>query len=375
MNDNKTIRRTLRSVLLMMTALMTAACNGESAPEGKPSQPGSAIAFTIDDGTTRASHRTAPNTLTLNGSGTNEQSLKTEGFGVFACYTGYYRYVSSTITSNLMWNQQVTYDNTLSRWAYSPLVYWPATELLDDEAYATFYAYAPYSDATDPYGSIVDFSHPSETGDPWLTYQLGGTMYADGANGWKAKQADLLYDIQKDQQRPYPPTASKVTFQFKHALACVGDEITVTCSDNVQTQLKGLYSSADVTLTLNTLRLDYTLTAKGRLVLNGSDTPNWKVLDSGDATVHRLLVLNPDQVIATATSASVCTLTPYTATNQGLFYIPLEVAGNPQTLTATADYTLSTGTTGQIATTISLSSIRQAGEGRNLNLVLDFSNP
>lgn len=361
MNRNKIM---LIGVCLLHLLLLTA-CTNDERPADLDAQQGSAVAFSVSDGTVRATTRTAQGT-------TDISVLQTEGFGVFACYTGLYRYVSTTITSNLLWNQQVTYDNTLGSWTYSPLVYWPATERLDDEAYATFFAYAPYSNATDPYGSIVDFSVAGETGDPWLTYQLGGTMYADGPNGWKAKQTDLLYDIQKDQQRPYPPTASKVTFQFKHALACVGDQITVTCSDALQSYLKSLYAGSDVTFTLNTLRLNYTLTGKGRLVLNGIDKPNWKTIDSGDPTVTRLLVLNPDQVIATATSASACVLSDFMMNNQGIFYIPLEVAGHPQTLTATADYTLSTGTTGQIATTLSLSSIREAGQGRDLRFVLSL---
>ena len=350
----------------MMLAAVLAACSGETDTDSRGEQ--APVRF----GVGIAATRTAANTLTIDGSGANELSLKSEGFGVFACYTGIHPYVSTSITCNLMWNQQVTYDNTQSVWTYAPLAYWPTTDIEEEVTYATFYAYAPYSDATDPYGCIVDFSYPGETGDPWLTYQLGGTMYADGANGWKTKQADLLYDMQQDQQRPMPPYAHKVHFSFKHALACVGDRITVTCSDALQSKLKSLYTSSNVTLTLNKLRLDYLLTRKGRLVLNSSIQPNWQPVESGDARVHRLLVLNPEHIIATATSASVCTLTDYAVNDQGIFYIPIEVGANAQTVTATADYTFSTGETGQISTTINLSTISNAGNGRNLNLVLDF---
>lgn len=350
----------------MMLAAVLAACSDETGTTSRGEYP------PVRFGVGRTTTRTASNTLTIDGSGANELSLKSEGFGVFACYTGIHPYVSTSITCNLMWNQQVTYDNTQSVWTYAPLAYWPTTDNEDEVSYATFYAYAPYSDATDPYGCIVDFSYPGETGDPWLTYQLGGTMYADGANGWKTKQADLLYDMQKDQQRPVPPHANKVNFSFKHALSCVGDRITVTCSDALQSKLKSLYTSSQVTLTLNKLRLDYLLTRKGRLVLNSSIQPNWQPVESGDARVHRLLVLNPEHIIATATSASVCTLTDYAVNDQGIFYIPIEVGANAQTVTATADYTFSTGETGQISTTINLSTISNAGNGRNLNLVLDF---
>ena len=357
----------LLSGACLLHLLLLTACTNDERPAGPDARQGSAVAFSVSDDTVRATTRTAQGT-------TDISVLQTEGFGVFACYTGLYRYVSSTTTSNLMWNQQVTYDNTLDRWTYSPLAYWPSTESGGDDTYATFFAYAPYSDGTSDAASacIVDFSLPGETGDPWLTYQLGGTMYADGADGWKARQVDLLYDIQRDQQRPYLPSASRVTFLFRHALACVGDRITVTCSDALQAYLKSLYSGSDVTFTLNTLCLAYTLTQKGRLVLNGSATPNWKAVDSGDATVTRLLVFNPDQVIATVTSATDCTLTDYAVTDQGIFYIPLELDGHQQSVTTTVDYTFSTGDSGQLQTTLSLSSIRQAGEERDLRLVLSL---
>ena len=257
-------------------------------------------------------------------------------------------------------------------WTYSPVAYWPDTEGEFDE-YVTFFAYAPYSNgSTDANAAcIVDFSLPGETGDPWLVYQIGGTMYADGADGWKARQVDLLYDFQKDHQKPDTP-AGKVNFSFRHALAYMGDRITVTCSDALQTHLKSLYAGSDVTITLNTLRLDYELTQKGRLILNGNSQPNWQPVNSGDPLVHRLLVLNPDHVLATATSASACTLTDYSVSDQGIFYIPIWVGANPQRLTATAYYTLSTGDEGAVATPLSLGNYTEPGNGCDLNLSLSL---
>lgn len=361
--------------LTAVTMLVSGCSAGDGAQGGEPSAPPIAITFsaaTADD--SRNTTRTAPNTLTLEGSGSNELSLRAQGFGVFASHTGYHPYVSSTTTCNLMWNQQVADTDHDGTWTYSPQAYWPDTEDGLDE-YVTFFAYAPYSNgSTDANAAcIVDFSLPGETGDPWLTYQLGGTMYADGADGWKASQVDLLYDFQKDRKKPDTP-AGVVNFSFRHALAYMGDRITVTCSEALQTRLKNLSNAtgATVTMTLKTLRLDYELTQKGRLILNGSSQPNWQVVNSGDPLVHRLLVLNPDHVLATATSVSNCALTDYTATDQGIFYIPIRVGANTQRLTATAYYTLSTGDEGAIATTISLDNYADPGNGRNLNLSLSL---
>lgn len=358
------------SAFIAGTALMIVfSCSADDAGRGESPLQREAIVFSAQEGTTR----TAPNTLTLDGSGTNEASLKTDGFGVFAATTGFHPYVSSTVSCDLLWNQPVTYDDALSQWTYSPVAYWPNT---DEELteYVTFFAYAPYSDGTDPDGCIVDFSLPGETGDPWLVYQLGGSTTADGANGWKAKQRDLLYDFRKDQQRPYPPTAARVVFSFKHALACVGDRITLTCSDALQTELKELAASTGttVTLTVERLALDYRLTAKARLVLNSSTTPNWKTVESGEPQVHRYLVLNAQQVIATATSGTSCTLTDYAANDQGIFYIPLETGGHAQQVTATVYYRLSTGDEGILKSTTTLSSVAAAGDGRSLHFVLNF---
>ena len=332
-----------------------------------------AIGFSVAN---LATTRTASNTLTIDGSGTNEWSLKAKGFGVFASHTGSHPYVSSTTTCNLMWNQQIEWNSTAVRWTYDPVVYWPNT---DDGAseYVTFFAYAPYSDGSSDESSacIVDFSLSGETGDPWLTYQLGGTTAADGADGWKALQVDLLYDFKKDQVRPDSPSG-KTTFSFRHALACMGDQITLTCSEDLQNRLKALYAStgstSDVTLTLDRLLLDYELTSKAKLVLNGSIQPNWKPLASGEPMVHRYLEFTPAQVIATATSASSCTLTDYTISNQGIFYIPLEVGNNNQKITATVYYTVSTGRTGFVKTTVSLSSVVAAGNGSALRLTLSI---
>lgn len=359
-------------VMTIAAMLLMASCSADDAAKGEaPSLQHQTIAFSVSEAATR----TAPNTLTLDGSGSNEQSLKTEGFGVFSSHTGLHPYVSSTTRSDLMWNQQVAYNTTKSIWDYNPIVYWPNT---DEEMpdYVTFFAYAPYSDGSSDAASacIIDFSLPGETGDPWLVYQLGGTTSADGANGWKARQVDLLYDIQKDQQRPYPPTASKVTFQFRHALACVGDRITLTCSDELQTRLKELSAStgSTVTLTLDRLALDYELTSKAQLVLNGTSSPNWKPVVSGETMVHRYLIIDPEQVIATATSASDCALTDYAVNNQGIFYIPLELGGNSQKLTVRAFYTVSTGDQGKVESTVTLNSVAEAGNGRNLNLTLSI---
>lgn len=362
-------------LLLVSLTLFFFSCSGEAEP-APDRGPGEAIAFTVE--ATGASTRMPYNMMTLDGAGLNEHSLRSEGFGVFASHTGPHPYVSTSTECNLMWNQRVAYDGSAGAWTYSPLVYWPNGTEEDVPEYVTFFAYAPYSDANgdDNSACIADFSLPSEIGDPWLLYQLGGTEEASGVNGWKAKQVDLLYDFRKDEHKP-PTVNRRVSFNFKHALACVGDQITVTASEVLQTKLKSLFTLGDghpVTITLDTLKLDYTLTRKGRLVLNSaSSQPNWQEVISEDLTVHRRLMLLPRQIIASATSASACTLFDYTATDQGIFYIPFERAGNQQKLTVTACYTLSTGDKDAVKTTIALDSRANSGHMSSLRLSLSLA--
>lgn len=353
---------TAAALLLSMT--LPGCTTDESAPDAEAArQP---IAFGTDGiGPTR----TAPGTITLDGTNAGEVSLRSEGFGVFACHTGLHPYVSSSVTPNLMWNQQVTYDNANAVWDYTPLVYWPNTsEGL--YPYVSFYAYAPYAAApgtgtTAAERCIVDMSLPVEQGDPWLVYQLGGSD-----DDWQAHQVDLLYDFQRDQQQG--DVAHRVDFRLRHALACAGDKIQVVCSTELLQQLMNAYSGTPVSITLNRITLAYTLLRKGRLWLNSTDKPRWESVASESPTVERLLTLQPPSghVLATATSATACDTDNYSATNQGIFYIPLSVEGCTQQVTITVDYTTSTGLNGSLTTTVDLTAVAEASTNRSFRIVL-----
>ena len=363
--------------LWLMLAGCTATDDVTGGANGSDGKQGSAIAFSVcSDSTTRAANtRTAQGTMTLDGSGSTV-SLREKGFGVFACHTGTHPYISTSTTSNLMYNQQVTWDHVNSVWDYSPLVYWPVADE-DQTNYVSFFAYAPYS--TNANGCIADMSRPEDTGDPWILYQLGGDSQADGEYGWKAKQVDLVYDFKKDLHRIYPIEKSKVGFEFKHALACIGDQVTVSVGESVKTRLKGIYYGYPVTLTVSTITIDYLLTRKGRLVLNNSSQPNWQAVESEDAKVHRILTYSPNLMMAQATSTSACTTNSFTTgAGNGVFYIPLEAGPDKQKVTVKADYTVTTGSPayviaeGTLEATVDLSYISNASQGRNLNITIQI---
>jgi len=365
-----------RNFIFIATALIFFACAEdlkETVPSSSDFSRGSeAIGF---DATTADTISGSPY-LTRTAVGTmTDATLQTGGFGVFAAHTGLHPYASSDISTNFMYNQKVTYNSTASAWTYSPVKYWPnGIDDAGNKEYISFFAYAPYAvspgvGADNASQCITDISMPYDSGDPWLIYQLGGTR-----DEFTGKQVDLLYAFSKDQQRS-DAVSTKVALQFRHALAGAGDVITVTCSDALQTALKSLYVSSPVRLTLTQLVLNYQLTRKGKLVLNNASTPNWKPVESDDPLVHRVVTLTPNQVIATATAADACTLTDYTSEDLGIFYLPLQVGEEEQLVDVTASYSVSTGFTGTVGTTIYLGTITDPQKNNNFTLTLTGNTP
>lgn len=234
---------------------------------------------------------------------TDESGLKAAGFGVFGCYTGLHRYSESDVNSSFMYNQKVKWVSGDSRWEYEPVKYWPGEE----DHYVSFFAYAPYSPG-DGTGCIPSYVRYQETGDPWILYRI-----ADNVDD----QVDLLYAAPLlDQTRP--AVNERLEFNFKHALACVGEKVTV--STNV--------ANSNYVIHLKEVSIDYTLTAKGRLVLWNRGTANWSaVLSENVVTVRSVSLL-------TAGNESL----PWTVNDKGIFCIPAEAAGYPQKATVRVTY-------------------------------------
>ena len=344
--------------IVILLAVLLSSCSSDVAQEGAGKQV-SAIAFGLSDDATRTAQGT-----------TDLAALRTQGFGVFACHTGLHPYISTSTTPNLMYNQLVGYDDVNGVWTYSPLVYWPNSDEGISE-YVTFFAYGPHSSAAS--GCIVDMSRIDEVGDPWLLYQLGGTE-----SDWQTSQVDLVYDFRRDQVRS--GVSTRVNFSFKHALASIGDRITVSCDESVEERLKGVYEGSTVTLTITGITVDYQLSRKGRLVLNNSTQPNWQAVDSEDSKVHRLLTFAPNLVMAQATSTTESTSTTFdSGTGNGIFYIPMETGSSPQQATVTIDYTVTSGAEvvdeGSASATVPLTFVHNPSEGRDLNITFRIPDP
>ena len=237
--------------------------------------------------------------------------------GVFACYTGAVKYDLSSVSPDFMYNQKVTYDG--SNWAYSPVKYWPN----NSNEYISFFSYYPYvssEKAAKAEDGIIGFSNANAKGDPWLVFKL--------PKGAPVTQTDLLYGTpQFDQVKKHiSGDESKVKFQLNHALACIADTVTVQMTQALYEYMHS--NSLDITIT--GFRIVYSnLTTKARLVLNSTGgQPNWREVISGELLTSRMY--KNEQIDTLFSSAATSNPDPQIIDcENGLFYIPMQIAGQP----------------------------------------------
>lgn len=283
-----------------MLLLAVVGCNKETGPAGLSGD----RPITFDAAATGTVTRAA-------GEVSVDAALQARSFGVFASYTGKLSYENTTVSPDYMYNQEVTYNSTAHVWEYTPVKYWPNNP--DD--YVSFFAYSPY-DANPGEGSasgIIGMSRDVDLGDPWINFRL--PEYAN--------QVDLLYAAPWMDQHRHNEGEPAMAFTFHHALACIGEVVTVKMSDALYANMHG-----DVDITIDKVTIQYNnLTTKARLVLHSIGAPNWKEIISGELTCSR----SYDSGTLTgktfskdaATNPDALTL----SSGEGLFYIPLRVKG------------------------------------------------
>lgn len=305
---------------LIAAATLMAACSNE-ADQTEQQAEGQPIAVAVaEGGLTRAT-----------GEVSIPRQIADNGFGLFGCYTGQLTYENTSVSSDFMYNQKVNSPDKGETWEYYPLKYWPnSTNPGSDEynEYISFFAYAPYeASPRDDGRCIFGMSNKYEKGDPWVNYRLAEDPW-DDAN----PQVDLMYGVRyksagpngsdllfTDQKKPVINETMK--FYFQHALACIGDKITIRLSDELYNLVKGEEYTDYASIIATGLTIDYTnLTTKARLNLNSPSGPNWKEIISGEITCDRQLKIK--DLLKTLTNE------PLTLSEgQGLFYIPMQVKG------------------------------------------------
>ena len=119
------------------------------------------------------------------------------GFGVFARYNH-----TNGAISSLMDNEHVTWNG--DHWGYTNTRYWP------NKGFVDFYAFAPYLENVKNLVCAPDSIKDNPT----------CIEFTSSSN------VDLVWDVRKNKTVPTSSTDGKVKFQFKHALARLGFDIT-----------------------------------------------------------------------------------------------------------------------------------------------------
>lgn len=174
---------------VLIAQLVLSGCAGEGVEETSSSS-SSEINFDAYLGRNASTRSSVTDITSLKGKEFNS------GFGVFA------RYKHNGAISSLMDNEHVTWKG--DRWGYTNTRYWP------NEGSVDFYAFAPRVE------SVKLVNKPNEN-NPNPTY-IEFTS--------SKSPVDLVWGVQTGQQAPTSSTDSKVNFQFKHALARLGFDIT-----------------------------------------------------------------------------------------------------------------------------------------------------
>lgn len=189
------------------------------------------------------------------------------GFGVFARYGN----------THLMDTEHVTWRK--DHWGYDHIRFWPSSGKVD------FYAFAPYSEQVKMGGLPDSLVNQADSNSP--------NTYIDFPSNWSP--IDLIWSKQPDQTAPTSPD-SKVTFQFKHALARLSFDITAPNLEDgtvIKVQRVRLYGVSDFKgvfvmegyLNLNT---GAWILADNGVKWHYTWTPEGKKADIPDSIVYKL---------------------------------------------------------------------------------------
>lgn len=213
-----------RHYMLAVATLILAACNQKELQEDAPA---SFVGFD-----TYTAHATKAGTA---GEIISKEDLQVSNFGVFAYYHNGATYNRGTSTPDFMWNQKVEFDG--DKWIYTPVKYWPNESGGSAPDCISFFAYAPYVEAstsgvvspdTDGITGIVTLNNTPN--DPILSYKTPADPL---------QTVDLLWGVVSATKDSYTTVSGsqavtaglpnlnltkqtkdeKIMFQFKHALA------------------------------------------------------------------------------------------------------------------------------------------------------------
>lgn len=314
MTINKTIARRLfpLTCLLALLVCLTACSGGDDINETPitPTTPETlkAIAFDtyVQSGNTQT-RATYPSETSIGG--IDLARLKTMDFGVFTQHTSntaWGSYTDKASTSfNFMWNQQVAWNTSLSTpaWTYSPVKYWPndnnpadnqspAATGSQDHSYLSFFAYAPYQQAT----NLPATGHSDATADGIVEMTANNTN-VDGSYLYYRtslekpfgvdESVDLLWataqDLYKMKSSGEGYVDGRVSLNFKHALTKLDINVRAMV-DNTANGSSPAYSTevdGNTRIYIDNVSITTpTYYPEGKLkIASDNDTPVWDYSD------------------------------------------------------------------------------------------------
>ena len=316
------MKRNEISIIGLCSVLLLAACTDDS--DGRQGQDESIISF----------ETTVPLFQTRGLINTNGD-MQSEGFGVFAYYTGSEEWTeASSPAPNFMYNQKVEWNDPA--WTYTPVKYWPNDNNPADvsgatgsvtHSYLSFFAYAPYK----------------STGITVLQYQpLISYTWTNNVN--PSSQSDLLYASQKDCYKTRDDgwgfVSGRVPFHFCHALAAIEFKVRRKDATGEVICLTSLsLNSADTTAvsssqaSLNTSGSFNLVTAEWVRTSLTTSTPTISYLEDSSSSPERHDI-NSSLI---SPGIGVTDVTPYYLTN----YTPNLLLMMPQETTVSIPFTLS----------------------------------
>lgn len=252
--------------------------------------------------------------------------LESKGFGVFAYYTGTDNFGNGS-PLNYMRNQEVRFTNSV--WTYSPIKYWPNNE--NDKI--SFFAYAPYWNASTSAINISGIPASDATGNPLITFKVP-TEVTD--------QVDLLYANQPNLKKQ--DVNENIKFVFQHALARVGFKVEAmidvkngdgdgTADDNDSHEASKEKDGA-TTIIVESVTLSGKFFSKGDLNLVSG---NWANL----TTEQQSYTLDSDNFSNISTGVTT-SKTQLNNDNSYLMLIPKSFASGGETMTVKVVYTVKT---------------------------------
>ena len=177
---------------VLIAQLVLSGCAGEGVEETSSSS-SSEINFDAYLGRNASTRAGVTDITSLKGTEGNS------GFGVFARYKHTNEENSSLMLMN---NEHVTWKG--DHWGYANTRYWP------NEGFVDFYAFAPYLENVE----LVKDPKSNDANPTYIEFTSS------------TSPVDLVWGAQTGQKAPTSSTDGKVKFQFKHALARLGFDIT-----------------------------------------------------------------------------------------------------------------------------------------------------